>query len=1025
MADNVTTQSGTLATVPASTKIATDEDATNGHVQIVKLAVSTNGSATPLTADNTDGLLVNLGTNNDVTLATLPDTAAGDLAAINSAISGTLTVGSHAVTNAGTFAVQEDGAALTALQLIDDAVYTDDTSTHATGTSKGYGVMAVATPTDGSVDANDFGHLAMSTDRRLLVDAQIVGTDAALDVSAATVTVSGTVTSNLSATDNAVLDQIQTNTANLTNALVQDDAPFTPATGYLMMIGGEYDDAGTDSVDEGDAGNVRISANRSMYVQLRDAAGNERGVNINASNELTVIESNSAAILADTANMDTNLATLAGAVSGNEMQADVLTMPGTAAEGAALPAAFVVVAGDDGTDTHPLQLDASGHLQVDIAADSVGIGGGTQYTEDDAAAANPVGTVPILVRADTPATLTSLDGDNVAQRATNYGAAYVQVVDSSGNFVDSFSGSGGTSATDDAAFTAGSGSGTPAMGFFSTDTVNSGDVGVLAMDASRRLLVSIEADNAGIGGGTQYAVDAALGATPTGTLAVAIRDDALSALTPVEGDAIGLRVDANGALWVIPSGTTTVDNGGTFAVQVDAALPAGDNNIGNVDIASSVALDVSAATVTVDSELPAAAALADNAANPTAPAVGAFGMVWDGATWDRLPGTSADGVTVNLGSNNDITVSGTVTVDNAGTFAVQVDGDALTALQKIDDPVLVDDAAFTPATSSVMMAGFEYDDITPDSVDEGDAGAARMSANRNIYTQIRDAAGNERGVNVNASNELTVIESNSAAILADTANMDTNLGTIAGAVSGGQVQVDIVADGAGLLTTAAHDAAFGTAGTADTQVRTVQGIASMTPLLVDATGQGDVPITLDGEAVAISGTVTVDLGANNDVIAAGDVASDSADSGNPVKVGGKAYNFDGTAPGTAVAENDRTNFITDVYGRQYVETAHPNNWTVSADYASAQTNASIKAAPGAGLKLYITDVVISNGATAGNITLLDGSGGTVLVEIYPAANGGMAMPFRTPIALTANTALVITSTTVTTHSVTINGYIAP
>lgn len=35
-----------------------------------------------------------------------------------------------------------------------------------------------------------------------------------------------------------------------------------------------------------------------------------------------------------------------------------------------------------------------------------------------------------------------------------------------------------------------------------------------------------------------------------------------------------------------------------------------------------------------------------------------------------------------------------------------------------------------------------------------------------------------------------------------------------------------------LLTTTAHDAAFGTAGTADTQVRTVQGIAGMTKLLV-------------------------------------------------------------------------------------------------------------------------------------------------------------------------------------------------
>lgn len=71
-------------------------------------------------------------------------------------------------------------------------------------------------------------------------------------------------------------------------------------------------------------------------------------------------------------------------------------------------------------------------------------------------------------------------------------------------------------------------------------------------------------------------------------------------------------------------------------------------------------------------------------------------------------------------------------VTNAGTFATQVDGSALTALQKIDDPVLVDDAAFTPATSSVMMAGFEADETATDSVDEGDAGAARMTLTRKV-----------------------------------------------------------------------------------------------------------------------------------------------------------------------------------------------------------------------------------------------------------------------------------------------------
>ena len=50
-----------------------------------------------------------------------------------------------------------------------------------------------------------------------------------------------------------------------------------------------------------------------------------------------------------------------------------------------------------------------------------------------------------------------------------------------------------------------------------------------------------------------------------------------------------------------------------------------------------VNLAASAATVTVDTELPTAAALtADAVASPTAPAVGAFGLGYNGATWDRI-----------------------------------------------------------------------------------------------------------------------------------------------------------------------------------------------------------------------------------------------------------------------------------------------------------------------------------------------------------------------------------------------------
>lgn len=105
-------------------------------------------------------------------------------------------------------------------------------------------------------------------------------------------------------------------------------------------------------------------------------------------------------------------------------------------------------------------------------------------------------------------------------------------------------------------------------------------------------------------------------------------------------------------------------------------------------------------------------------------------------------------------------------VDGIETLLTAIDGhvDGLetsnsaiqTSVELIDDAIKADDAAFTPATTKVMMAGFEFDDSSPDSVDEGDAGAARMSSRREVYTQIRDAAGNERGANVNASNQLAI-----------------------------------------------------------------------------------------------------------------------------------------------------------------------------------------------------------------------------------------------------------------------------
>lgn len=211
-------------------------------------------------------------------------------------------------------------------------------------------------------------------------------------------------------------------------------------------------------------------------------------------------------------------------------------------------------------------------------------------------------------------------------------------------------------------------------------------------------------------------------ATTKGLMIGAVRRDADTTLVNTTNEIAPLQIDANGRLKV-----EIFDGGDSHTVD------------GTVSISG---------TVTVDSELPTAAALADNTANPTVPAVGAFAMVWDGANWDRVPGTSADGVTVNLGTNNDVI--------NAGTFAVQESGSALTALQLIDDAIVADNAAFTDGTTKLDMAGYIYDEVAGTALTENDAAAARINVNRAQVQVVEDGATRGRYATVSAANALKV-----------------------------------------------------------------------------------------------------------------------------------------------------------------------------------------------------------------------------------------------------------------------------
>jgi len=156
-----------------------------------------------------------------------------------------------------------------------------------------------------------------------------------------------------------------------------DDAAFTPGTTTITPAGAMFDDVTPDSVNEGDGGVLRMSANRNLYTTLRDAAGNERGANVNASNQLEVAVGNTVTVtdgagalnvIVDsgsiTANAGTNLNTSALAL---ESGGNLATIAGVVdATASTVPSNALVVGGTDGTNTRMLKTDTGGELQVDV-----------------------------------------------------------------------------------------------------------------------------------------------------------------------------------------------------------------------------------------------------------------------------------------------------------------------------------------------------------------------------------------------------------------------------------------------------------------------------------------------------------------------------------------------------------------------------------------------------------------------------------------------------------------------------------
>ena len=172
----------------------------------------------------------------------------------------------------------------------------------------------------------------------------------------------------------------------------------------------------------------------------------------------------------------------------------------------------------------------------------------------------------------------------------------------------------------------------------------------------------------------------------------------------------------------------------------------------------------------------------------------------------------------------------------------------------------------------------------------------------------------------------------------------------------------------------------------------------------------------DGDNNAKKVVVVLLMGSN--------IAHDAVDSGNPHKIGFIAYSPDGTTPGLAVAELDRTDAKADLDGRHLINDEHPRWWSYHEDSSNALTDASVQAAPGAGFQIVITNIIVSTGAaTALNFFLEEGTSkiwGPDYLEAV-AGRGFVSGPIKKHI--TANTAVTITTSAAIAHSIEILGYI--
>lgn len=219
-------------------------------------------------------------------------------------------------------------------------------------------------------------------------------------------------------------------------------------------------------------------------------------------------------------------------------------------------------------------------------------------------------------------------------------------------------------------------------------------------------------------------------------------------------------------------------------------------------------------------------------------------------------------------------------------------------------------------------------------------------------------------------------------------------------------------------------------GTAHLRLTATDGVA-VDGVIAGSSAAGTIDLT------KIGGTAVVTGGVNGTLGVGGLAAHDAALAGNPGVVAGYSWT-DGTNP-TATTAGRVTRLLTTTDGRLVTTTDHPKRFSCTVVNSTATILTAFGgscAAPGAGLSLYITDVMASASAAATTttdqyLTLKSGTGGScgtataVVWASFNLANDPVAQSFSTPIKVAANSELCWMHAAAGNKTYVVNGYIAP